>query len=80
MISFAFDGYARVALRAAHDDPVGPFVDDAHVEVGVGLGVRQQRTIALHVGLRDRDGEIVLTAMVVVGARTTERLTVEHPQ
>ena len=77
MISCAFGADRRVALRAAHDDAVVGDVDDVDVEVGIGLLVRRQRTVALDVGLRDGHREVAVAAMAVERLRTLERLAFE---
>ena len=51
-------------LRAADDDAVAPPFDDVHVEVGVGLRRRRERSVALDVGLRHGHREIVGAAML----------------
>jgi hypothetical protein len=67
-----------VALRAPHDDAVGALFDDVHVVVGVGLGVRGQGAIPLHVGLRHRHREIAGAAVLVERLRPLERFALEH--
>ncbi len=57
---------AGVYFRAAHDDSVGTLLDDSHIVVRVILLRRSQRSIALDVGLRHRDCEIVIAAFAVV--------------
>ena len=54
---------AGVDLRAAHDDTVGALLDDSHVVVGMVLLRGPERAIALDVGLRDGDREIVVAAI-----------------
>ena len=53
-------------LGAAHDDTVGALLDDSHVVVGMVLLRGSERAIALDVGLRDGDREIVVAAIAVV--------------
>mmetsp|Transcript_430 Transcript_430/g.1661 ORF Transcript_430/g.1661 Transcript_430/m.1661 type:complete len:510 (-) Transcript_430:387-1916(-) len=48
-----------VRLGAADDDAVGPPVDDANEEVGVGLARRSLGPIALGIGHRAADDEVV---------------------
>ena len=57
---------AGVDLGAAHDDTVGALLDDSHVVVGMVLLRGSERAIALDVGLRDGDREIVVAAIAVV--------------
>ena len=53
-------------LGAAHDDAVGALLDDSHVVVRMVLLRGAERAIALDVGLRDGDSEIVVAAIAVV--------------
>ena len=69
---------AGVALRAAHDDSVGPFLDDVHVEVGIGLRVRRQGTVALDVGLCHRHREVAVAAVLVERPGTPQLVALEH--
>ena len=71
---------AGVALRAADDDAVGALLDDVDVEVGIGLRVRREGAVTLDVGLRDRDRQIVVAAVLVVGDGPLARLALEHPE
>ena len=67
-----------MALRAPHDDAVGRSSTTWTYEVGVGLLVRRLRAVALHVGLRDRDREVVVAAVLVEGLTPLARLALEH--
>ena len=53
-------------LGAAHHDAVGAFLDHAHVVVGMVLRGGSERAIALDVGLRHRDREIVVAAVAMI--------------
>ena len=58
-----------VGFGAAHDDPVGPTLDDAQVHVGLGLRAGSLDAVALHVGLGDGQGEVVVAAVLPEGQR-----------
>ncbi len=66
-------------LRTAHDDPVGTLLDHVDVEVRVGLLGRPDRAVALDVGLRDRDGEVVVAAPLVQRPCPFVRLPLQDP-
>ncbi len=53
-------------LGAAHDDSVGTLLDDSHVVIRMVLLRGAERAIALDVGLRNGDSEIVVAAFAVV--------------
>ena len=67
-----------MGLGPPHDDPVGVLADDVEVEVGIRLLVRRLGAVALHVGLGDRDHEVVLRAAPVERLRPLELHTGER--
>ncbi len=65
-------------LGAPHDDALVALVDDVQVQVGVGLLVRRLAAVALHVGLRDRDREVVVAAALVERHEAFELDVLQH--
>jgi len=53
-------------LGAPHHDTVGALFDHAHVIVGMVLRGGSERAVALDVGLRHRDREVVVAAIAMV--------------
>ena len=64
LISVGRDG--GVDLGAAHHDAIGALLDHAHIIVGMVLRGGSERAIALDVGLRHRDREIVVAAIAMI--------------
>jgi hypothetical protein len=60
-------GIRSVHLGAADDDPLVAPIDDPEVEVWVVLSRRGPGPVALDVRLRDREREVAVAAMLVVG-------------
>jgi hypothetical protein len=61
-------------LGAGNHDAVGAALDDMHVGIRVGLGVRPLRAVALGVGHGDADGEVGVADVLVVGLRPRQVL------
>ncbi len=53
-------------LGAAHHDTVRPLLDHAHVIIGMLLRGRPERAVALDVGLRHGDRQVIVAAIAVI--------------